>query len=1187
MENLFCILIKKSKNALKLNVLVLFILLFTTVNAQYQQWYFGQKLGLNFSTGNPVISNIPVGKGPTDIYEAISVVSDNAGNLLFYTDGISVWDATHTVMQGVGGGLDGSSDGGAITGSSVQGAVIMQMPGSTVRYMIISVDCMQDVMAGSSKGMRLTVVDMSLKGGKGDIVASQKNSQLRNGLAANLVGEMIGVVSGDCNTNWIVVHGVGVNGNKFYAYKITSGSTVNNISGGGSPVISTVGPTLAANDQGRGSMVFSHSAVAPNIHKMGLTSQGVGAFLFDFNTSTGVVSNATTISSSNTMFYYGAEFSPDNSKFYFSNYISSGNPSLYQYDLNTTALNSLPNATTDDIGSIRLAPDNKLYCAPRLGSGLSVINSPNSSFAAINFVKDVISFAPATISLGLPEMYVCSSAIPCGDTTLTASIPSVCTSNGSFDLNSYNGTSDAGTWTISNAPLGSTATISSAHIFNINNSVAGNYTVRHTLTTVSPSCPSYSERTFQVYALPVVDLSDQTICSGTTATFDAGAGMNSYNWTGPSSYTSTSQSITVSIPGVYAVTVSNANCSANASALLIVKSLPLVSNLIDQSVCFGESATFDAGAGKVAYHWTGPNGYTDTTQSITVNAAGIYSVTADSNGCTSLAESVDLNIKSLPLVSTLNNQSVCFGESATFDAGAGKAAYHWTGPNGYTNTSQSITVNAAGTYSVTADSNGCTSLTESVDLNIKSLPLVSTLNNQSVCFGESATFDTGAGKAAYHWTGPNGYTNTTQSITVNVAGTYSVTVDSNGCTSLSASVDLTINALPNISVNTVNDLCENTTPEILTANPSGGKWIIDGNIITNIGDPSILTSGQHSAKYYFTDGNNCVDSSALQLFSVFDVDTVDLVDAEYCAGSFYQFSLPNNWDKYWWNNILGTNQFTVNSGSQTVVLRVEDVNGCFTQDSAFVNELEIAIPDLGDNKSICEFENIILSPGTPHDLKYLWSNADTTSQITVDSEGGYKVTVSNDLGCSASDSVFVKKNLLPNISLENDSTICENGYDEIILNAQYQQANSILWSTGTQNTSSIKIKTSGAYWVKIVDSNMCVNADTVVFSALCDDIIFTFPNVFTPNNDGYNDVFHPFGVNDYTFQELMANMINLDFEMYDRWGIKMYESREIIPNWDGRFNGENAPSGTYYFVVKYTNRAGKSRELTGVVTLIR
>jgi hypothetical protein len=108
---------------------------------------------------------------------------------------------------------------------------------------------------------------------------------------------------------------------------------------------------------------------------------------------------------------------------------------------------------------------------------------------------------------------------PCGDTTLAASIPDLCTGSGTFDLNLYNGTSAAGNWTIASGPVGYTATVSNGSTFNINSTIGGVYTVRHTLTNTGFTCATYAERSFTISSSSTGGsvTGSSAICTGTNS----------------------------------------------------------------------------------------------------------------------------------------------------------------------------------------------------------------------------------------------------------------------------------------------------------------------------------------------------------------------------------------------------------------------------------------------------------------------------------------------------------------------------------------------------------------------------------------------------------------------------------------------------------------------------------------------
>src|SRR5258705_5903534 len=127
----------------------LFLLLFSShlLHAQKEAniWYFGHYLGLDFNSGTVV----PLNDGQTNTIEGVATISNSNGNLLFYTDGITVWNRLHQVMPN-GTGLFGNP-------SSTQSAVIVPKVGDTTRYFVFTVD-----QVGGPNGLRYSVVNMTL-----------------------------------------------------------------------------------------------------------------------------------------------------------------------------------------------------------------------------------------------------------------------------------------------------------------------------------------------------------------------------------------------------------------------------------------------------------------------------------------------------------------------------------------------------------------------------------------------------------------------------------------------------------------------------------------------------------------------------------------------------------------------------------------------------------------------------------------------------------------------------------------------------------------------------------------------------------------------------------------------------------------------------------------------------------------
>ena len=91
------------------------------------------------------------------------------------------------------------------------------------------------------------------------------------------------------------------------------------------------------------------------------------------------------------------------------------------------------------------------------------------------------------------------------------------------------------------------------------------------------------------------------------------------------------------------------------------------------------------------------------------------------------------------------------------------------------------------------------------------------------------------------------------------------------------------------------------------------------------------------------------------------------------------------------------------------------------------------------------------------------------------------------------------------------------------------------------------------------------------------DYLFAMPNAFTPNADGENDTFRPAQMNGYQF---------LDFSIYNRWGQKVYETKDLNKGWDGRKNGIEQGSGVYVWMI-VALKDGKQNVFKGTVVLLK
>ena len=370
-------------------LLVLIVLVHFSISAQAEasKWYFGINAGLDFSSGNPIA--LTNGELVTD--EGCATISENNGDLLFYTDGITVWDKQHNIMPN-GTGLTGDS-------SSTQSAIIVPKPGDVSIFYIFTVDD----LAGPN-GLRYSEVNMTLNGGNGDIT-NQKNIELN----AFTTEKISAVKHANGIDFWVVTHDW--NNNNFLSYQVTTAG-VNIV-----PVISSVGEEHG--DNGLDSK--GYLKISPDASRLALASWSGNSVveIFDFDNTTGIVSNPILIgngffSTGPASGAYGIEFSPDSNLLYVTdqNFLFGFTTSrLFQFDLTLSTANDMINSVTtlyDDsdtntiLGALQLAVDGKIYIARAQEQFLDVIENPDEIGFASNYSQNAVSLGNRFCGAGLP-----------------------------------------------------------------------------------------------------------------------------------------------------------------------------------------------------------------------------------------------------------------------------------------------------------------------------------------------------------------------------------------------------------------------------------------------------------------------------------------------------------------------------------------------------------------------------------------------------------------------------------------------------------------------------------------------------------------------------------------------------------------------------------------------------------------
>jgi len=580
-------------------------------------------------------------------------------------------------------------------------------------------------------------------------------------------------------------------------------------------------------------------------------------------------------------------------------------------------------------------------------------------------------------------------------------------------------------------------------------------------------CSSVCSVIIDVLIPPICTITgDQTICDGQSTDFCAPAGYAAYIW----SNGQTTNCINVSAAGSYSVTVTDSDgCTSVCSITLIVNPLPICTISGDDFICAGSSTDLCAPSGYTSYLWS--NG--QTTNCITVSAAGSYSVTVtDIEGCMSVC-SITVTVNPLPNCSITGDLTICDGESTDLCAPSGYPSYLWS--NGQT--SNCISVSLAGSYSVTVtDAFGCSNVC-SVIIDVFALPICTISGDQTICDGQSTDFCAPTGLASYLWS--NGAT--TNCINVNIAGIYSVTVtNSDGCTSV-CSVTLTINSLPICTISGDDFICDGSSTDICA--PAGyANYLWSNGQTTNC--INVTQAGIFSVTV--TDVEGCTNVCSITI-SINPLPNCTITgDNTICDGASTDLCTPTGYASYLWSNGQTTNCISV-SLAGTYSVTVTDALGCSNVCSITVDIIPPPVCTISGNPSFCEgLSTDLCAPAGAS--SYLWSTGETTNCITVNLGGIFSVTVTNSEGCSSVCSITISVDPIPICIITGKDDFCNVG--EIITLCAATGASSYLWSTG-ETSICIDITNVGTYSVTVTNAEGCTNScsKTLTFQPLPDCVI--------------------------------------------------------------------------------------------------
>lgn len=405
---------------------------------------------------------------------------------------------------------------------------------------------------------------------------------------------------------------------------------------------------------------------------------------------------------------------------------------------------------------------------------------------------------------------------------------------------------------------------------------------------VSNGCTSnYAITELSVTPAPQVTLEGNSpVCEGSAFWLTiTPSGLGQHTIMGPGNFRAVSTTGNIGIPsvtlaqsGVYTITSRVGSCSVTQTYQLRVKPRPAQPGLrANTSVCTGQQLQLEA-TGELApsYIWRGPAGFSAETVTplyvmnpSSTSQAGVYSVSAVLEGCTSLVATAPVEVRSTPNAPLLQNDGPkCIGQVIVLSAsGVRNTNYFWQGPDGFTATGASfqrliVSPSQGGVYSAVAILNGCTSAlaVTTVQLQQPNLNLPTQLE-VSRCVGESLALDVPGLPLGlqYYWSGPANFSSTlalpqlTNLQTFN-SGSYNLQVIQNQCTTIASEIILrVIQTPPTPQLYSNAPVCVGETLRLDAGSPVTGwvyEWSGPGNFTSAASNPQLQISSPSQGGVY-------------------------------------------------------------------------------------------------------------------------------------------------------------------------------------------------------------------------------------------------------------------------------------------------------------------------------------------------
>lgn len=1205
-------------------------------------WYFGVYTGLKFEQNGPVLLSNSAMYNLT----GSATISDKYGNLLFYTNGRTIWNQEHDTMENGYGLFSG--------GESVQGAMIIPLPGNPYLYYLFTVAVADGW--NSHPGFWYHIVDIRLDGGKGAIIEKNKY------ICGNVTAKLAATYHSDRKSVWVMVHEWNSNRYKAYRLQNTGLDTV--------PVISVIGTEhngVIDNVQGQLKISASGSKLACAIYYMGKVD------LCDFNNSTGRVSNSMTFDFRSTNNYktWGVEFSPSEKLLYVS--YQGAQTGVYQADISSgidsVIRKSFLSLYSNHIlvsryFSIQIGPDKKLYVNNR-ERWISCIEKPDIKGPGCNFIPNYL-ITPRSPGSGLPTFLQSYFYLPdievnhscLGDTTSirlrdTANIDSV-------------------RWNLGDGTV--TKDFYPMHIYQD----TGYYTIMAKVY-YDNTYDSFDRRIrIGNYPQASFSLSQSSQCLkgnlfNFTNTSSAVDGTPSWYWSfGDSTFSGLQQpQKTYLQPGTYPVKLlvnSIYGCSDSMVKIVRVHPEPQAGfSINDTAQCFNENkftfhdttsisegiftSLWDFGDGNtlpaappaVDHHYTRPG----------ILQFPVTLVATSDSGCTDSSTQI-VTIHPSPVAAfDINDTGQCFREQAfilsdnSFVSNDSITHHEWIYDNLHITGQKSINLNGLknGPNSImlnVATVHGCT---DTIIRKVTVFPSPSTSfvpNETAACFNSQGfkminTSSVSNGSMICKWILDADTLPSINLITESLPpGTHPlklICLTDKNCSD-TARAQLTVFPSPTARF-AINDSAqclkgnrvELTNKSYIASGSLNFHWTLD-TVSMYVYQPtpfSFDSDGARMLRLIAISDKGCTDTAYSNII-IYPGVTASYSWSNNCLNDslrFYDRSSANAY-KWLWNfgdGFYSSQRNPVHTytivGDYLVSLTVNSNYGC-SDDTATSLHIKTPVSTPLMNRATVTEDNYIMveweKPSDGNVVKYtlqrstdsiIWKTLNESrpfvfNYVDADVEPGkqlyyYRLTASDSCDYTAPWSDIARNILLRLDDTEGFPVLSWNPYiywpggvshyllelsayntDDDPDNKVFLPFNTYIFPAIVSDSSSNFHKDYYAYRVTAFSNDgRFVSLSNEVSFAVASSLFI--PDAFSPNGDGFNDVFSPAGI----------YLVKYDLQVYSKWGELLFNTTDINKGWDGSYRGASCPVGTYYYQITANGLRGKKINRSGSLLLVR